>query len=34
MTRCIGYPLVLLLGFFMGMGGWGVMMIDAIARTQ
>ena len=31
MRHMIGYPLVLLIGFFLGMGGWGVMLIGAVA---
>ena len=31
MKRVFTYPLVYLLGFFTGMGGWGVQLIAAVA---
>ncbi len=32
MKRALGYPLALLIGFFMGMGGWSVLLVEAAWR--
>ncbi len=34
MTRAIGYPVALLIGFFMGMGGWSVLLVEAVATGR